>query len=204
MLSYRFLVLLLSTIGISLEILGDGWGMLLYYTLQSNILVWLFLYYMLWTRSQKRTRGFYRIKAGVTMAILITFVVYHVLLAPTTGPENFYPLKNLLVHYLVPLAFVVDTLLWDPPRQYRLFDPWLWTFFPVYYLGLALFNGLVLKWPIPGAKHSPFAYYFLDVHEYGPIYVAQHAAVIFVTYLLVGYLLWIFKQKRWKNSRKLV
>lgn len=30
MLSYRFLLLILSTIGISLEILEDGWGMLLY------------------------------------------------------------------------------------------------------------------------------------------------------------------------------
>lgn len=202
-LGYRLLLLILSTIGISLELLEDGWGMLLYYTVQSNILVWVFLYYTLWTWRNRRTQEFYRIKAGVTMAILITFVVYHVLLSPSVDPENFYTLKNLLVHYLVPLAFVLDTLVWDRARQYRLVDPWIWTSFPIFYLAFALLNGLVLKWPIPGADHSPFAYFFLDVTEYGWVYVLQYAAIIFVAYLLVGYLLFAFKNKIWQKSGKI-
>lgn len=201
---YRLLLLILSTIGISLELLEDGWGMLLYYTVQSNILVWGFLYATLWTWNQKRTQNFYRLKAGVTMAILITFVVYHILLSPSVSAEDFYTLKNLLVHYVVPLAFVADTLIWDQAGQYRLVDPWLWTLFPIYYLAFALVNGLVLKWPIPGAKHSPFAYFFLDVTEYGWTYVFQYAVFIFLAYLLVGYLLFVFKNKMGKKADKIV
>lgn len=94
-------------------------------------------------------------------------------------------------------------LVWDRARQYRLVDPWIWTLFPIYYLAFGLLNGLVLKWPIPGADHSPFAYFFLDVTEYGWPYVLQYAAIIFVAYLLVGYLLFAFKNKIWQKSGKI-
>ena len=51
--------------------------------------------------------------------------------------------------------FFFDTLVIDKAKQYRKLDPFLWTLIPLAYMLFALLNGLVLKWPIPGAKIVP-------------------------------------------------
>ena len=57
----------------------------------------------------------------------------------------------------------------------------------------ALLNGLVLKWPIPGAKDSPFAYFFINVNKYGWAFVGKWVVIIFIAYLLAGYVLYGIK-----------
>ncbi len=61
----------------------------------------------------------------------------------------------------------------DKAKQYRKLDPFFWTLIPLAYMLFALLNGLVLKWPIPGAKDSPFAYFFINVNKYGWAFVGQ-------------------------------
>lgn len=43
---YRLCLGILGLIGVSMQIYQDGWGMLLYYTVLSNILVFSFLFYL--------------------------------------------------------------------------------------------------------------------------------------------------------------
>lgn len=184
----RCLLALLAIIGTTLEILKYGIGMLLYYTVQSNLLVALFSTYMVYAMYRKQDlqhRGFLRLKAAVTMSIMITCVIYHLMLAPLA--TDFWRVENLLCHYIVPLYFLLDTLLIDRKKQYRWFDPIWWTALPVAYLAFALFNGLVIQLPIPDAKDSPFAYFFLNVPKYGWAYVLTYATKIFLAYLLAGY-----------------
>ena len=166
----------------------------MYYTNLSNLLVSIFAIYMVVAMVQNKdlqTTNFLRIKAAVTMSIMITFVIYHFMLAPLA--TDFWRVENMLCHYITPLYFFFDTLLVDRQRQYQLLDPLRWTALPLLYMAFALLNGLVLKWPIPDAKDSPFAYYFLNVHKYGWSYVLTHAVVIFLAYLLAGYLLYFIK-----------
>ena len=82
--------------------------------------------------------------------------------------------------------FFFDTLVIDKPKQYRKSDPLAWTLLPLLYMVFALINGLVLKWPVPGAKDSPFPYFFINVNRFGWLYVAKMATIIFVAYLLAG------------------
>lgn len=190
----RCLLALLAIIGTTLEILKYGIGMLLYYTVQSNLLVALFSTYMVYAMYRKQDlqhRGFLRLKAAVTMSIMITCVIYHFMLAPLA--TDFWRVENLLCHYIVPLYFLLDTLLIDRKKQYKWFDPIWWTALPVAYLAFALFNGLVIQLPIPDAKDSPFAYFFLNVPKYGWAYVLTYATKIFLAYLLAGYGLLLVK-----------
>ena len=53
--------------------------------------------------------GILRLKGGVTMSIMITCVIYHFMLAPLT--TDFYRLENFLCHYIVPLWFLADTII---------------------------------------------------------------------------------------------
>ena len=195
---YRILLTLAGLIGVSTQIIQDGWGMLLYYTVLSNLLViaslLYFLVYDFRGNELSDNPRLLRFKGGVTMAILITGVIYHVLLAPIAEPEKFWTLRSFLVHYIVPWSMVLDTLIFDTKKVYRLIDPLWWTLVPLAYFAFALLNGLILKLPIPGAKDSPFAYFFINVTKYGWNKVMVYVLCISLGYIVVGYLLYLLKR----------
>ncbi|HEM6189678.1 TPA: Pr6Pr family membrane protein [Streptococcus suis] len=186
----RCLLAVLAITGTALEIIKYGIGMLMYYTVLSNLLVSVFAVYMVLAMKKGedlQAPRFLRIKAAVTMSIMITCVVYHLMLAPLA--DDFWRVENMLCHYIVPIYFLLDTLLVDRQQQYKWFDPIWWTLLPVLYMIFGLVNGLFIKIPIPDAKDSPFAYFFLNVPKYGWSYVLTYAGTIFVAYLICGFML---------------
>ena len=189
--------------GVYLEITKHGGlGMLLYYTVLSNLLVMIFTGYLLWKMRREgdywQSSSLLRLKGGITMCIMITCVIYHFMLAPLT--KDFYRLENFLCHYIVPLWFLVDTIIFDKSRQYKWFDPIAWTVLPLLYMGFAILNGFVLKMDVPNAKDSPFPYFFLNANKYGWGFVFRWAAIIFVAYMVSGYLFYLVKNI--KKSKK--
>ena len=192
----RVLLFLAAFTGVYLEITKrGGFGMLLYYTVLSNLLVTLFTAYLLYVMRRSgenwQSQRLLRLKGGVTMSIMITCVIYHFMLAPIA--TDFYRLENFLCHYIVPLWFLADTLLFDKQGQYKIWDPVLWTILPLVYMLFALFNGLVLKLPVPNSKVSPFPYFFLDVAK-GWDVVIKWCLTIFVAYMVAGFIFYLIKQ----------
>ena len=192
----RVLLFLAAFTGVYLEITKrGGFGMLLYYTVLSNLLVTLFTAYLLYVMRKSgenwQSQRLLRLKGGVTMSIMITCVIYHFMLAPIA--TDFYRLENFLCHYIVPLWFLADTLLFDKQGQYKIWDPVLWTILPLVYMLFALFNGLVLKLPVPNSKVSPFPYFFLDVAK-GWDVVIKWCLTIFVAYMVAGFIFYLIKQ----------
>ncbi len=199
----RAFMFLAAFTGIYLEITKHGgFGMLLYYTVLSNLLVMIFTGYLLWKMRREgdywQSSSLLRLKGGITMSIMITCVIYHFMLAPLT--KDFYRLENFLCHYIVPLWFLVDTIIFDKSRQYKWFDPIVWTVLPLLYMGFAILNGFVLKMDVPNAKDSPFPYFFLNANKYGWGFVFRWAAIIFVAYMVSGYLFYLVKNI--KKSKK--
>lgn len=199
----RSFMFLAAFTGVYLEITKrGGLGMLLYYTVLSNLLVMIFTGYLLWKMRREgdhwQSSSLLRLKGGVTMSIMITCVIYHFMLAPLT--KDFYRLENFLCHYIVPLWFLVDTIIFDKSRQYKWFDPIVWTVLPLLYMGFAILNGFVLKMDVPNAKDSPFPYFFLNANKYGWGFVFRWAAIIFVAYMVSGYLFYLVKNI--KKSKK--
>lgn len=192
----RVFLFLAAFTGVYLEITKrGGFGMLLYYTVLSNLLVTLFTAYLLYVMRRSgenwQSQHLLRLKGGVTMSIMITCVIYHFMLAPIA--TDFYRLENFLCHYIVPLWFLADTLLFDKQGQYKIWDPVLWTILPLFYMLFALFNGLVLKLPVPNSKVSPFPYFFLDVAK-GWDVVIKWCLTIFVAYMVAGFIFYLIKQ----------
>ena len=199
----RSFMFLAAFTGVYLEITKHGgFGMLLYYTVLSNLLVMIFTGYLLWKMRREgdhwQSSSLLRLKGGITMSIMITCVIYHFMLAPLT--KDFYRLENFLCHYIVPLWFLVDTIIFDKSRQYKWFDPIVWTVLPLLYMGFAILNGFVLKIDVPNAKDSPFPYFFLNATKYGWGFVFRWAAIIFVAYMVSGYLFYLVKNI--KKSKK--
>ena len=199
----RAFMFLAAFTGVYLEITKHGgFGMLLYYTVLSNLLVMIFTGYLLWKMRREgdhwQSSSLLRLKGGITMSIMITCVIYHFMLAPLT--KDFYRLENFLCHYIVPLWFLVDTIIFDKSRQYKWFDPIVWTVLPLLYMGFAILNGFVLKTDVPNAKDSPFPYFFLNAPKHGWGFVFRWAAIIFVAYMVSGYLFYLVKNI--KKSKK--
>lgn len=190
----RWGLFLAGVLGVVLQlILNGGVNMLLYYTILSNILVTAFMGYLVYLMAKKDPRyqsnSFLRSKTGVTMAILITFVIYHTMLRPYIFPAQFYRLENLLCHYIVPLWFFLDGLVFDGKIAFSKLDPFIWTSFPLIYSAFALFNGTVTKFAVPGSPDSPYPYFFLNLDKNGWSGVLLSSLVIFVFYVVGGYLL---------------
>ena len=199
----RVLLFLAAFTGVYLEITKHGgFGMLLYYTVLSNLLVTIFTGYLLRVMSRSgenwQSPTLLRLKGGVTMSIMITCVIYHFMLAPIA--TDFYRVENFLCHYIVPLWFLADTLFFDKQGRYKIWDPVLWTILPLVYMIFALFNGLVLKLNIPNSKDNPFPYFFLNATKHGWGFVFKWAATIFVAYMVSGYLFYLVKSI--KKSKK--
>ncbi len=205
---YRFIVALCGVIGVGMQIYQDGFGMLLYYTVISNILVFSFLFYLIgWegkNGSINHSSKLLRSKGAVTMAIMITAVVYHFMLAPLAEPHAYWNIRNFLVHYIAPIGFILDTLIIDKKNSYRWFDPLTWTSFPLGYFAFAIFNGMVLQLPIPGAKDSPYAYFFINVNKFGLQKVLINSLIIASAYVVGGYLLLLVKKLVGANCKETV
>lgn len=106
---YRIFLFVLGILGITLQVLDDGVGMFMYYTILSNLLVVLFLLFMILKKGNLSDAEL-RLRDGTAMSILITCVVYHFMLAPTAEAKDYYNLENFICHYILPIGFILDSL----------------------------------------------------------------------------------------------
>ena len=72
-----------------------------------------------------------RLKGGVTVAILLTGLVYHFMLAPQKTAEEFWTIENFLSHYIVPFGTFADCIVFDKGHCYKWYDPFTWTLLPL-------------------------------------------------------------------------
>lgn len=189
------LIVFTEALGLGIALLPDKFYKLTYYTNISNLLILLFFSYLLFLsiRKVKLSPNIYRLKACFTICITLTFLVYHFLLAKDSTPEEFYSIKNITLHYIAPILVIIDFLFFDKRRMYTVLDPVYWSFIPLLYLFFSLVKGIVFQVPIPDEEHSPFPYFFLNLDKYGIKTVAMYCIVILLFYLLVGYIMYAFK-----------
>lgn len=196
---YRSVLVTFSFIGIFLSsrILEGTFNthLFVYYTHLSNILCFIVMLLVLIHNIKKvcsnelegHNENIKRLKGAATIAILITGVVYHFLLGdPSSG--DFFTLDNLIVHYIVPLMFVLDWILFDKKKSYSVIDPLTWLAIPGGYLIYALIRGAI----VGESNDLQYAYFFIDVSEIGYGGVMVWAVILTIAFLVVGYLMFLY------------
>lgn len=154
-------------------------GFWCYYTNLSNLLVLLYFALAapkLYAAESLRPLIPYA-EFGLTMCIMLTFCVFHLLLFPDirrqlrgavrrTREFAIVCTDNFIVHYLVPWLVFVYWLFCAPEKDMlRIHTALLWTCIPLLYL-IVIF----LRAPVRGAiadADSPYPYPFLDVRRHG-------------------------------------
>lgn len=165
-----------------------------YYTTQSNILVFMVMLIMLireFFHQGKRTRFLTILKALSTVSIMVTFLIYHFILSPyinadVSNVSGGY--GNIIVHYITPLWFFFDYLIFDTKGATRLIDPFLYIIFPMYYFlfaNIRAVNGELYDY---GSLISQFPYPFLDYAIFGIYGVSAAVFVIILADLFMGFL----------------
>ena len=165
-----------------------------YYTTQSNILVLVVMFVMFlreFFHQGKKTRSLTILKSLATVSIMVTFLIYHFILAPNIDASMTNVsagLGNSLVHYITPLWFFADYLIFDTKGSTRIKDPFIYTIFPMYYFvfsNIRAVNGELYEY---GSIISQFPYPFLDYAVFGIYGVSAAILVITLADLLIGFL----------------
>ena len=117
------------------------------------------------------------VRAGVTMYAVVVGLVYHFLLHATWNPQGWSLVANILLHYVMPVAILLDWLLFTPKGRLRWIDAPKWLVFPLVYGGWTLVHGYAAGW---------WPYWFLNIDELGLVTAALYFLGLLVFFGVVG------------------
>ena len=186
--------------------------MLVFFTIQSNLLCFGYFSVVLFQNIKDlKNKGIYgttrimpRFKGGVTLVIAVTFLIYHIVLAPqfisNSIHYNIFTMQNLTVHYIVPILVIVDWLLFDEKLSFKWFDPFIWLSLPIIYFVFILIRAKIGS--IIEILSSYYPYFFIDVDLIGWQNVLLNSVAILLAFLALGYSIYFinnifFKHVSW-------
>ena len=195
---WRILIIVVSFTGIVLNSISisDFFAKLLYFTIQSNVILIIGIGYALWAIARNRPGLPPIFKGAITVYITITFLVYNLILANAPGSPPLpagtviVPLiggtpASDLVHIIAPTMAILDWLLFDTHGKLRWRYPLQWLIYPVAYLAFVLVRGLLVTGPFVYPNlHYPYS--FLDVDYIGYGGVALNALIYGIAFWLIG------------------
>lgn len=187
----------------------DG-DLLYYYTNQSNVLA-VFLFGLLTVRTglgllQNGRTGasnyFSRFEMIVAVDVFLTFIVYWVLLAPTSftmdGNTNIFNFTNIVLHGATPLLVIFDYYIFSKPGLLKIRDAFAVTIFPMLYVIFATIVGFAGHvFSISPIDHKPvrFAYFFFDYDRIGWLAIPYIFAVMDFLVVIGLIMYWIDRRR---------
>ncbi|MDR1101619.1 MAG: hypothetical protein LBL34_04630 [Clostridiales bacterium] len=216
-LGYRILAFIIITLGIlaTAQVFTGKINFYVFfaYTMQSNILVWLFFAVLIVKTAARIAQrqeakdenyGFYPvISFAICFAILVTMLIFWGLLAPARwGNSHLLTFANLGVHLFCPLLMIGDRLLFYKKGMLKKHEPLAMVIFPFLYIIQALSLGMTRAvYFEPLGIKSYYIYFFLDFDIYG-YRVFLFIFLLTVFFLALGYGCY-YLGKRMSKPRKL-
>lgn len=170
---YRFFFVFICTIGVIFGILDKsadsfmGSGTALYfYTLQSNIWVLLLEVYLLFKSILKSnlTSNEEAVKYVVTVAIVLTYLVYWLMIAPFLNDTLVVKPHNFILHGICPLMMLLDFLVFDREVMISKRATYLTLIPALYYFIFTYIRAEVS--PVRLTLGSRYPYWFLDIDTF--------------------------------------
>jgi hypothetical protein len=180
--------------------------MFYYYTILTNILcitIGLFLCF----NGKKENKPITMIRFLLAPAIIIVFFMSHFFLKNTS--EVYGSIKNiwqliydLCLHYIVPILYVIDWVLFFPKDRVTWKFPLVSLFWPVIYCIFVYIRAFFGSEFYTGYGMSKYPYIFLDIDKIGTLSACLWILGLAVGHILLGYLyLAIDKFISYKNNK---
>jgi len=130
------------------------------FTMQTNLMVtvWLTLAIIFHNKPETLEKIMGPLKGAFTLYITVTFLFFAVLLSWMYSPTGFAAFSNLVLHYITPIAFIIDWALTENRKRYKWSYMLYWIIYPIGYLVFAFIHGIFT---------GNYLYYFLDVTIFG-------------------------------------
>jgi hypothetical protein len=165
-----------------------------YFTILSNYMVAIILT-LLSVSPQSRigsVAGSADVRTCVALYIMVTGVVYLIFLSHLSPPRTLRYTANVLLHYVVPVMYVVDWLFFVPKGTLRVKQVWAWLIFPLAYAGYTFLHG---------ALSGFYPYPFMNVTKLGYPHVLLNCVFLTIGFALLGLLMVAID--RWMGAKKL-
>lgn len=162
-----------------------GWGVVTYlgyFTILTNLLVTIAAALPIAVPETRPGRFFARpsVATAVAAAILLVGTAYHLLLRNIWDPQGLSLVADVMLHYLVPVLYLIYWLVAVPTHDIRWSDIPHWTIYPIGYFIYALIRGAILQ---------TYPYPFIDVTVLGYGVAVRNALGVLAAYLLIATLL---------------
>ncbi|WP_243638942.1 Pr6Pr family membrane protein [Streptacidiphilus pinicola] len=170
-----------------------GAGSLVYFTVESNVIVLGYFTAAVYRMVTRRTVDgpAPRLRGAATLYILITGLVAHIVLnhgaSPLpglthgSGADRLQSWSLLLLHYTTPIMVLLDWLCCRPRNASRWRDLPLWLAFPLGYAGLTELRAVLFPF-FP----NRYPYFFLDPAGHGYGWVGLQIAQLTVEFVVLG------------------
>lgn len=172
-------------------------GFLLYYTTQSNLWCFVFFLYLMITNRKHPW-----IKGGITVAIIVTFILYQFVIVPYClkygSMHQLFSMEDIAVHYLSPFLVFMDAILFDKGEDYSWYTPFQWLLIPILYFSYIVGRTFFHR-PVPEPNH-PYLYFFLDIQNIGTKAFIYNLIGIAITFLAVGYFVVLIHQIKTRTN----
>jgi hypothetical protein len=153
-----------------------------YFTILTNIFAALALT-LPWLAPQSALGKFFAkptVRTAIAAYIIIVMIIVYFVLHHLTTFQGWNLVADLLLHYVMPVLFVIDWLVLVPKQTLKLTDTIFWLAFPVIYL----------VWTFIHDAYSGFyPYPFLNGTELGNARVLLNEAGLLVIFLVLGFIL---------------
>ena len=151
--------------------MGNGTA-LNFYTLQSNLWVFILELVLLVLTIIEDVKQVSIIKEKMvvlkfvmTVAILVTFIVYWSMLAPYVAQKNVLALSNVILHAISPILMLVDFLVFDREYTFKKNNVYLTIIPLLYYLIFAMVRAEISDTVF--TQGSRYPYWFIDIDTFG-------------------------------------
>jgi hypothetical protein len=176
-----------------LEIYGNTFST---FTIQSNLFValWLFVAIIFYKIKEKPVVLNPVFRGAVTLYVTVTFLIYAIILEPIYSPQGWALVSNIGLHYIVPIAFIVDWLITETSNKYKWKYILLWLIYPIMYLIYTLIRGYFTGfYPYPFLNLND-----IDVSTF--IFNVLMLTVLFILlgvfYVLVNHIIYRFRKSK--------
>lgn len=159
------------------------------FTMQTNLMVsvWWTLAIIWHYKPEKLKIISGLLKGAFTLYITVTFVIFALLLSIFYQPTGYAAFMNLIVHYITPIAFIIDWLLTEKDIKYKWKYLLYFLSYPLCYLAFS---------QIYGTFTGNYLYYFLDPNALGVSAFILYILFLVIFFIAVGSLYIAINRKR--------
>jgi hypothetical protein len=141
---------------------------------------------------------------GVLM-ILLTFIVFNFLLAPTREMHLNFKVASIVLHVILPIMYVTDWFLFYERGKVKAYMPLLSMSVPLIYVIFVYIRAWILDFNAEIPYIYP--YFFLNLDELGVIGVIKWIGILSIVFIVIGYIIFgldkISKKKKSPNKNTL-